>query len=57
MIEAGRSDAGDVALNSLDLDRRRVIIRDTLTTITVHSPGRGARRLQPETVEIIWRRQ
>jgi hypothetical protein len=56
MIGAGRPGAGDVALDSLDSDRQRVII-DTLTTSTVHSPGRGARRFQSETVEIIWRRQ
>jgi site-specific DNA recombinase len=38
----------------LDLDRRRAVI-DTLVTITLLPPGRGARVFCPETVEIGWR--
>jgi site-specific DNA recombinase len=38
----------------LDLDRRRAVI-DTLVTITLLPPGRGARVFRPETVEIGWR--
>jgi hypothetical protein len=56
MIGAGRPDAGDVVLNSRDPDRRRVVI-DALMTVPVRSPGQGARRFRPETVEIIWRKQ
>jgi site-specific DNA recombinase len=38
----------------LDLSRKRAVIK-TLMTITLHSPGRGARRsFDPDTVEITW---
>jgi site-specific DNA recombinase len=38
----------------MDLARKRAIIR-TLMTITLHSPGRGARRaFDPDTVKIDW---
>jgi site-specific DNA recombinase len=39
----------------LDLSRKRAVIK-TLMSITLHSPGRGARRpFDPATVEIAWR--
>lgn len=39
----------------LDLSRQRAVIK-TLMTITLHSPGRGARRaFDPATVQITWR--
>jgi DNA invertase Pin-like site-specific DNA recombinase len=47
---------GDVAgvWAGLDLSRKRAVIK-TLMTITLHSPGRGARRaFDPATVEITW---
>ena len=40
--------------NSLDLDRRRAVL-DALMTITLYSPGRGARVFDPGTVSIAWR--
>ncbi|MGH8571201.1 MAG: hypothetical protein ACREX8_01320, partial [Gammaproteobacteria bacterium] len=64
-IEAEIADAGKVSVlgcligaddvravwNGLDLDRRRAAI-NALMTITLHSPGRGARTFDPGTVEI-----
>jgi hypothetical protein len=49
-------DRGDVTAvwERLDLDQRRSVI-DTLMTITLHSPGQGARTFRPETVEIGWK--
>jgi hypothetical protein len=42
---------------SLDLSRKRAIIK-TLMTITLHSPGRGARRpFDPASIQITWRQQ
>src|SRR5260370_13363716 len=42
---------------TLDLSRKRAVIT-TLMTITLHSPGRGARRpFNPATVEVTWRQQ
>ena len=39
---------------SLDLARKRAVIK-TLMSITLHSPGRGARRaFDPATVEVTW---
>jgi DNA invertase Pin-like site-specific DNA recombinase len=38
----------------LDLDQRRAVV-DTLMTVTLHSPGQGARTFRAETVEITWR--
>jgi site-specific DNA recombinase len=39
----------------LDLSRQRAVIR-TLMTITLHSPGKGARtRFDPATVQVTWR--
>jgi site-specific DNA recombinase len=39
----------------LDLSRQRAVIK-TLMTVTLHSPGRGARRLfDPATVTVTWR--
>ncbi|GIG22467.1 hypothetical protein Cch01nite_31910 [Cellulomonas chitinilytica] len=48
---------GDVraAWEGLSLDRRRAVITATVETITVTSPGRGARTFRPETVQIVWR--
>ena len=41
----------------LDLSRKRAVIR-TLMTITLCSPGRGARRaFDPDTVKVTWRQQ
>jgi DNA invertase Pin-like site-specific DNA recombinase len=41
----------------LDLSRKRAVIR-TLMTITLLSPGRGARRaFDPDTVQVTWRQQ
>jgi site-specific DNA recombinase len=48
--------AGNVApvWEDMDLARKRAVIK-TLMTITLHSPGRGARRaFDPDTVEIDW---
>jgi site-specific DNA recombinase len=42
------------AWEGLDLDRKRAVI-DTLMTIKVHPPGRGARSFDESTVEIVWR--
>ena len=40
---------------TLDLSRKRAVIK-TLMTITLHSPGRGARRpFDPATVTVTWR--
>jgi hypothetical protein len=40
---------------SLDLARKRAVIK-TLMTITLRSPGRGARRaFDPATVQVTWR--
>ena len=40
---------------TLDLTRQRAVIK-TLMSITLHSPGRGARRpFDPATVTIAWR--
>lgn len=51
--------ASDVtaAWAGMDLDVRREVV-DTLMSVTVLSPGRGAhaRRFDPGTVKIIWRR-
>lgn len=48
--------AGDVRAvwDGLDLDRRRAVV-DALLTVTLLPPGRGARRLDPETVRLDWR--
>ncbi len=40
--------------NAAGLDERRAVL-DALLHVRVLSPGRGARRFDPETVEIIWR--
>ncbi len=42
------------AWDRLDLDRRRAVI-DTLMTVTLLSPGQGARTFRPETVRIEWK--
>jgi DNA invertase Pin-like site-specific DNA recombinase len=42
------------AWEGLDLDRRRAVV-DALMTVTLTSPGRGARTFRRETVEIVWR--
>jgi hypothetical protein len=63
MADAGRvSVLGDLVTaddvqavwHDLDLDRRRAVI-DALMTVTLLSPGRGARTFRPETVHIEWR--
>ncbi len=64
--EAAREDvlaplvAGDsvaAVWGALDLSRKRAAIR-TLMAVTLHSPGRGARRaFDPATVQITWRQQ
>ncbi len=42
---------------ALDLSRKRAVIK-TLMSITLHSPGRGARRpFDPATVAVTWRLQ
>jgi hypothetical protein len=42
---------------TLDLSRKRAVIK-TLMSVTLHSPGRGARRpFDPATVEVTWRQQ
>ena len=39
----------------LDISRKRAVIK-TLMSVTLHSPGRGARRpFDPATVEVTWR--
>jgi site-specific DNA recombinase len=51
--------ASDVAAEWAEMDqsRQRAVIK-TLMTITLHSPGRGARReFDPATVEINWRHE
>ena len=67
-IEAELADAGRVSVlgslvgvadvravwDGLELDRRRAVI-DALMTITLFSPGRGARVFDPDTVSIKWR--
>jgi site-specific DNA recombinase len=45
------ADDVEVAWQDLDLDRRRTVI-DALVTITLLSPGQGARRFDPQTVVI-----
>jgi len=40
----------------LDIDRQRAVV-DTLMTITLRSPGQGARMFDPDTVQIEWREQ
>jgi hypothetical protein len=40
--------------DGLDLDRRRAVIA-ALFTVTLHSPGRGARGFNPDTVRIQWK--
>lgn len=49
-------DRGDLRAvwDGLDLERRRAVV-ETLMTITLHSPGQGARTFRPDTVEIAWR--
>jgi ABC-type iron transport system FetAB ATPase subunit len=40
---------------TLDISRKRTVIR-TLMSVTLHSPGRGARRpFDPATVEVTWK--
>jgi hypothetical protein len=53
MIGAGRPDAGDVALDSRDPDRRRVI--DALMTVPRPLPRPGRPPGPPETVKIVWK--
>lgn len=50
-------DAPDVAgaWKALPLDQQRTVV-DTLMTVALDRPGRGARRFDPESVEIEWRR-
>lgn len=51
LVKARRPvDAWDV----LDIDRKRAVV-DTLMVVTLKSPGRGARSLEPDTVAIDWR--
>ena len=41
----------------LDISRQRAVIK-TLMSVTLHSPGRGARRpFDPATVKVAWRQQ
>ena len=40
--------------NALDMDRQRAVI-DTLLAVTLHSPGQGARRFDPNTVRLTWK--
>jgi site-specific DNA recombinase len=42
------------AIESLSLDRRRAIV-DMMLTVTLHSPGRGARSFRLNTVEPTWK--
>lgn len=44
----------EAAWSALDVDRRRGII-ETLLEVTLHSPGRGARTFDPDTVTINWK--
>jgi DNA invertase Pin-like site-specific DNA recombinase len=45
------------AWDDLDLSRKRAVIK-TLLSITLHSPGRGARRpFDPATVTVTWRQE
>lgn len=45
------------AWQDLDPSRKRAVIK-TLMTITLHSPGKGARRaFDPDTVEVDWRQR
>lgn len=55
-VLAAFADRGDVRAiwDMLDLEQRRAVI-ETLMTVILHSPGQGARRFRPETVEIGWR--
>ncbi|MGH6691141.1 MAG: recombinase family protein [Gammaproteobacteria bacterium] len=63
MVHASRADvlgdlvrAGDPGKvwDGLDVDRQRAVI-DTLMTVRLLPPGRGARTFDPATVEIVWR--
>jgi hypothetical protein len=48
------AESAAVVWESLDLARKRAVIK-TLMTITLHSPGRGARRaFDPATVQVTW---
>jgi site-specific DNA recombinase len=38
-----------------DVERRRAIIRATPMTVTIHSPGKGVKRFDPETVTVGWK--
>lgn len=49
-----RSEDVHAAWEALDLDRQRAVIA-TLMTVSLHSPGRGARNFDPATVEINWK--
>ncbi|MCZ2824184.1 MULTISPECIES: recombinase family protein [unclassified Modestobacter] len=60
MADSGRADvlgplvhAGDVRAvwAVLDPDRQRAVV-DALMTVTLHSPGRGRRNFDPDTVEV-----
>jgi DNA invertase Pin-like site-specific DNA recombinase len=62
MADAGRESVlgplvrvGDVraAWDALDLDRQRAVVQ-TLMSVTLHSPGRGARSFAPGTVDVAW---
>lgn len=51
------ADNATAAWESLDLSRKRAIIK-TLMSVTLHSPGRGTRRpFDPATVQITWQQQ
>jgi site-specific DNA recombinase len=49
-----RSEDVEAAWRTLDLDRQREVI-GTLMTVSLHSPGRGARSFDPATVEVTWK--
>ncbi|MGY1830140.1 recombinase family protein [Geodermatophilus sp. SYSU D01180] len=48
------ADDVQAAWERMDLDRKRAVI-DALMTVTLLSPGQGARMFRPETVQVGWR--
>ena len=48
------SDDVEAAWAELDLERQRAVI-GTLMGVLLHSPGRGARTFDPDSVQIAWR--
>lgn len=45
----------EAAWLSLEMERRRIIVRQLVASAVVHSAGQGARRFDPATVTLTWR--